>query len=148
MSSGAIDGRNAPPPYSGGCLCGAVRFTFAAPPLGARICHCRNCQRAMAAPFLAQAQFPKASMTATGRTARYRSSKRLFRHFCPACGTRLFLEPVDAPERIGIPLAALDDPDAIRPEQHIWVSSKVGWLEIADGLPQHLQGSPDPYRTP
>lgn len=148
MSAAPPDPRNAPPPYPGGCLCGAVRFIFAAPAAGSRICHCRNCQRAMGAPFLAQAQFPKASLTATGRTARYRSSERLFRHFCPSCGTHLFLEPVDAPDRIGIPLAVLDDPGAIRPEQHVWASGKVGWLVIDDGLPQHPRGSPDPYRMP
>lgn len=140
-------GRNALPPYHGGCPCGAVRYTVTAPSLGARICHCRACQKAMAAPFLAQAQFPRAAVTISGTTARHRSSERLFRHFCPACGTRLFLEPVDAPERIGIPLATLDQPEAIWPEQHIWVSSKVDWLEIADGLPQHPQGSPERYRT-
>ncbi|HET8728022.1 MAG TPA: GFA family protein, partial [Alphaproteobacteria bacterium] len=97
----------------------------------------------MAGPFLAHAQFPRAAMTMSGETARYRSSERLVRHFCPICGTRLFLEPVDAPERIGVPLATLEDPNAIRPEQHIWTTSRVGWLDIADDLPQYPHGSPE-----
>lgn len=138
---------NLPPPYFGGCQCGALRFEIDAPTVGARICHCRLCQRAMAAPFLAQASFPRAAVAIVGETARYRSSPRLFRHYCRDCGTSLFLEPVDAPERMAVPIAALDDPAAIRPEMHIWVSSKVAWLELGDALPKYPQGAPGRYRT-
>ncbi|KAB7739661.1 GFA family protein [Parvibaculum sedimenti] len=134
------------PPYDGGCLCGAVRYSFSVPTIGARICHCRTCQKAMGAPFLAQASFPKTSLNVTGETARFRSSARLWRHFCGICGTRLFIEPVDAPNRIGIPIATLDDPEVIRPERHIWVSEKLDWVRIDDGLPQHPKASPVPYR--
>lgn len=138
---------NRKPPYRGGCLCGAVRYTAAAPTLGARICHCRACQSATAAPYLAQAQFPRAAVSWTGTTVRWRSSERLMRHFCPRCGTRLFLEPRDAP-RLGIPLPTLDDPGAIRPEMHIWTDSRLDWVVIADDLPQYAEGSPFPYRKP
>ena len=34
-----------------------------------------------------------------------------------------------------------------RAEQHIFVSSKAPWLEIADGLPQQPGGAPFPERT-
>ncbi len=134
------------PPFDGGCLCGAVRYSFAVPTIGARVCHCRTCQRAMGAPFLAQASFPRISLTVTGETLRFRSSARLWRHFCGICGTPLFIEPVDAPDRIGIPIATLDNPEAIPPERHIWVSEKIDWVRIDDGLPQHPEASPVPYR--
>jgi hypothetical protein len=100
----------------------------------------------MSAPFLAQASFPRASVSVTGETSRYRSSERLWRHFCKICGTRLFSEPVDAPDRLGVPLAALDNPDAIRPERHIWTSMMLEWVNIDGGLPQHPESSPVPYR--
>ncbi len=134
------------PPYDGGCLCGAVRYSFSAPAVGARICHCRACQKAMGAPYLAQASFPRASLNVTGETARFRSSARLWRHFCRICGTRLFIEPIDAPDRIGVPIATLDDPRAVRPDRHIWVSAKLDWVRIDDGLPQDDEASTVPYR--
>ena len=137
---------DAPPPYTGGCLCGQVRYVAAEAPIGARICHCRLCQKAQGAPFLSQASFPKRSVTITGETATHRSSHRLIRHFCPACGTRLFVEPIDAPERLGVSLATLDDPEAIRPEMHIWTSSRLGWVRFDDGLPQYPEASPVPFR--
>jgi len=137
---------NLPPPYEGGCACGAVRFRVDAAPLGVRICHCRICQQAMGAPFLAVASFPKEAVTVSGKTARWQSSARLFRHFCPQCGSRLTLEPLDG-DRLGFPLAALDNPAALHPEMHIWVSARVPWLALDDGLPQHAEASPEPYRS-
>lgn len=138
---------NADPPYEGGCLCGAVRFRIEAPTLGARICHCRQCQKAMAAPFLAAAAFPRKAVRFNRDTARFRSSHRLWRHFCPGCGSRLFLEPVDHPDRLGVPIALLDDPGAIRPEMHVWWSERAPWLQVDDDLPKHPEGSPVPFRA-
>ncbi|ABS64664.1 glutathione-dependent formaldehyde-activating GFA [Parvibaculum lavamentivorans DS-1] len=137
---------NTPPPYEGGCACGAVRYRIEAETIGSRVCHCRICQKAMASPFLAVASFPKKAVTVTGETARWRSSERLWRHFCPKCGSSVTLEPLDG-DRLGFPLATLDDPQSINPEMHIWVSAKVPWLMLSDGLPQYPEGSPEPYRT-
>ena len=34
-------------------------------------------------------------------------------------------------------LASLDDPERIAPALHMWTSSQLSWLEIADDLPRH-----------
>ncbi|HVV40489.1 MAG TPA: GFA family protein [Nitrobacter sp.] len=123
----------------GGCLCGAVRFTAKGEPANVRICHCRRCQKAMGSPFYARAMFDPNAVTIRGDVASYPSSATIERVFCPACGTRLFSRRTNG-TAIGIALAVFDDRNAFAPTEHIWVSEKMAWVEIKDGLPQHPQG--------
>ncbi len=125
----------------GGCLCGQVRFSAANAPINTRICHCRLCQKAMGGPFFARALYPADQVTITGRTERYASSPDLWRAFCPTCGTRLFAERPSA-GRIGVALAAFDEPNALAPECHIFVASKLAWVRINDDLPQYDDRAP------
>ena len=140
------DPRNLPPPYEGGCACGAVRYRIAARPIGVRICHCRICQQAMASPFIVQASFPKQAVTVTGEMAYWASSPRLKRHFCLRCGTRVTIEPAGG-DRLAFPLVTFDNPAALYPEMHIWTTTRVAWLTLDDGLPQYPEASPEPYRS-
>ena len=43
----------APTRLTGGCQCGGVRYVLTARPTGSSICHCRMCQKAGGAPFMA-----------------------------------------------------------------------------------------------
>lgn len=126
---------------TGGCLCGTVRFSCEGEPLNVRICHCRNCQKAMGAPFFARALFDQRAITVEGETARYPSSEAIDRVFCKRCGTRLFSWRRNG-TAAGVALATFDDRNAFVPTEHIWVSEKVGWVRLDDGLPQHAQGIP------
>ena len=120
----------------GGCLCGAVRFKAEGEPVNVRICHCRNCQKAMGSPFFARALFDQRALTVAGETAGYLSSDALDRMFCKACGTRLFSRRTNG-TMIGVALATFDDRNAFAPTGHIWVAEKIDWVRIDDGLPQY-----------
>ena len=125
----------------GGCLCGAVRFKAEGEPLNVRICHCRNCQKAMGSPFYARALFPQSALTVDGETARFATSARLDRVFCPRCGTRMFSWRTDG-SVTGVVLAVFDDRNAFQPTEHMWVSEKMDWVRIDDGLKQYQQSVP------
>jgi hypothetical protein len=125
----------------GGCLCGAVRFAAKGEPVNVRICHCRNCQKAMGSPFFARALFEQSAITIQGETARYPSSDQLDRVFCPRCGTRLFAWR-KLGTRAGVALAAFDDRNAFAPTAHMWVSEKMDWVRLDDGLPQYPETGP------
>jgi hypothetical protein len=120
----------------GGCLCGAVRFKAKGEPINVRICHCRNCQKAMGSPFFARALYDQGTLTVTGDTGRYPSSERIERVFCKRCGTRLFSWRRDG-SAAGVALATFDDRNAFAPTEHIWVSEKIAWVGLDDGLPQY-----------
>lgn len=130
-----------PPPYWGGCACGAVRYQARAEPVNIRVCHCRLCQKATGQPFFARALFASEAVSISGRLERHATTPRQNRAFCPRCGTPLFSEPQTRP-MLSIGLGSLDDPSALPPQMHVWTSRKVDWLRLDDGLPQHLEGAP------
>jgi hypothetical protein len=66
----------------------------------------------------------------------YRSSKHVLRGFCPHCGTALTYEHGRRPEEIDVTLSTLTNSGSLSPQAHIWVSHKLPWLTLADGLPQ------------
>ena len=122
------------PSYTGGCLCGAIRYVARGVPVNVRICHCRICQRATGAPFFARALFPIDAVAVQGRTSAFASSPELRRRFCPSCGTSVFAQREEA--YLAVTLASLDEPGQLPPTLHMWTSSKVPWVELNDGLPQ------------
>ena len=125
----------------GGCLCGAVRFKASGDPINVRVCHCRDCQKAMGSPFFARALFSQDALTVEGDSARYASSAATDRVFCKTCGTRLFSWRTNG-TAAGVALATFDDRNAFTPTEHIWVKEKIGWVKLDDGLPQYPERAP------
>lgn len=130
-----MTGRGELTPVEGGCLCNRVRYRAAGRPLNTRICHCRQCQKAVGAPFNARMLYPADQVELTGEFATVHSSDDLLRGFCPRCGTSVFTHRLST-RWIGLSAGSLDDPEHFVPESHTWVAEKQPWLIIADDLPQ------------
>jgi hypothetical protein len=64
------------------------------------------------------------------------------RSFCPQCGAQLTFEHEDFPEEIDVTTCSLDDPESLPPKDHTWTSRRLGWVELADRLPQHPEQRP------
>lgn len=128
--------------FRGGCMCGAIRYEAEGPATGLCICHCTSCRRAAGAAGVAWGTFARAGFAITqGAPREYRSSSKVLRGFCAACGTSLTYRREDKPDEIDATLASLDNPEALRPAQHLWVEDKLGWVALEDGLPQRARGS-------
>jgi hypothetical protein len=135
-------------PLMGGCLCGAVRYRLDSKPFDAGYCHCRICQRASGAAFLAFATVPVADFNVTqGRIANYRSSDLGSRGRCKDCGTQLTIQVDFQPETIDFSIASLDLPELVIPTFHIWWKSRIQWTTV-DSLPKFLEFRPDTRGLP
>jgi hypothetical protein len=44
-------------------------------------------------------------------------------------------------ERIQVALGSLDQPQRVRPQDHVWVQSRIPWFEVADDLPRFQRSS-------
>jgi hypothetical protein len=114
--------------YSGGCQCGAVRFSTSELIDNAHICHCRMCQKAVGNFFAALVSSPKAKLTWTrGAPARFQSSEHVERGFCSTCGTPLFYDPLKSDD-IGLCIGAFDEPQTIVPLSHDSTESRMPWF--------------------
>ena len=125
-------------PLEGGCLCGAVRYRIGAEPDHAGYCHCRMCQRAAGAPVVPWLILACEAFAWTrGKPVVYRSSAEAERLFCGTCGSQLVSRHIAQPDQLEVTLASLDDPAAVRPNDHIWTASRIAWFDIADDLPRY-----------
>jgi hypothetical protein len=123
--------------YSGGCLCGAVRYQAAGPVANLCYCHCNSCRRAAGAPFVAWGTFAHSHFRVTrGTLTEYRSSPQVWRGFCKACGGALTYRHDTRAGEIDVTIASLDEAHALAPQMHVWVGDKLPWVTISDGLPQ------------
>jgi hypothetical protein len=134
---------------TGGCLCGALRYSLSETPGDAGYCHCRMCQRASGAPVMAFGTVPLTALTwKAGTPSRYRSSDLAERWFCARCGTSIAIHADYQPDTVDIALATLDDPDAVPPGFHIWTASRVGWFDTADRHPRFAGFRPETLGGP
>jgi hypothetical protein len=121
---------------SGGCACGAVRYETDAAPFHRTLCHCVDCRRAAGAPAVAWFSVPAAELRfVRGAPAGRRSSPRVERGFCGACGTPLTYRNDGYPEEVDVITCSLDDPDAASPQDHTFASQRLPWMRVDDGLP-------------
>lgn len=124
---------------SGGCLCGAVRFAVKFPSLACVHCHCSMCRRNHGAAYVTWVAVPRKQLSlerGDGELVRYESSEHGSRAFCRRCGTSLFCENTQHPDRVDIPLAQLDGPIDRAPQLHVFFDSGAPWAEVADQLPR------------
>jgi len=143
--SEAATGRPAPMalPLLGGCLCGAVRYRAEAAPLEVSHCHCGLCRRSTGAAFVTWATFPAGALAfVAGHPVERRSSARASRSFCGACGTALTFREDARPSWVDVAVGSLDAPELAVPGRHIWVSSRLPWIALDDGLPRSLESDP------
>jgi hypothetical protein len=133
--------------FTGGCLCGAVRFSCHEPPLLVSYCHCRMCQKQTGAPFSVMANFSRNTLKWSGTERKLRRSSPLaVRGFCGDCGSPLSFEYSDS-DHTSVAVGALDHPGRVRPTQHGGMESKIAWVTIDEHLPtEQVDDDPD-YRA-
>ncbi len=139
--------------HQGGCICGAVRYETTAPPLRVTVCHCRWCQRATGSAYMVEPVFDLAALRVTqGEPQVYDhrsegSGKLVHVHFCPRCGTKLFLTFERFPGAAGVYAGTFDEPDwiAVRPEEAKHLFCEVARPETL--LPAGAQAFPGHARA-
>jgi hypothetical protein len=121
--------------YTGGCQCGAVRFTAKGRRGPASICYCRMCQRASGAPFMAFVRFRVTQIKWSNPPTVFSSSNIVERGFCSACGTPLSYRHING-EHMSLTLHSLDQPHQIQPEMRFSSEAEPAWCRTISNLRQ------------
>ena len=86
-------------------------------------------------------QYPEARGDECPRCGTWIDPLKMSPVFCKICGTRLFAWR-RKPAVAGVALAAFDDRNAFAPTDHMWITEKMDWVRIDDGLPQYPGTAP------
>jgi hypothetical protein len=130
-------------PLTGGCACGAVRFSISAPLVDAGYCHCHRCQQrtGTAAALSGVAPADALDITAGAEHVRaWRPEGGNPKSFCALCGGALWAGEPDGSGTVAVRFGVLDGDPGIAPRWRQWLESAAPWEPIPDdGLPRFAQ---------
>lgn len=123
-------------PLTGGCVCGAVRFSLNAGPLMVYACHCHDCQTRSGSAFALTAVVAMADLEMTGEVERIQATspagRELEHTFCPQCRVRLLVRALAAPDYGSLRVGVFDDAGWAVPIVQLYVESAIPWAVIPD----------------
>jgi hypothetical protein len=125
-------------PYTGGCLCGALRYEARGEPAASGHCYCADCRRASGSGFIPFMVFPADALSVRGATREFRSpaasGRTAVRNFCPVCGALVFGGELGTSDSFTVYAGSLDQPARFRPQLAIFVAGRPDWALIPPGL--------------
>ena len=124
--------------YTGGCLCGALRYEADGEPSLMGHCYCADCRKASGSGFIPFMGFKSGVVRFSGATRQFAckaaSGRDAVRNSCPVCGGLVFGGTVGKDTSFTIYAGSLDDPSLFRPQVAIFTRDRPEWAVIPPGL--------------
>lgn len=124
---------------TGGCACGAVRYSIDAEPQFSFHCQCRQCQRATGTGHASLFTVPKSAVSVTGDIRYYEQTAddgaTISRGFCSNCGSPVMGRTTGYPDIALFTAASLDDPTRFKPQQVVFSRFAQPWDYVDSKLP-------------
>jgi hypothetical protein len=126
---------------TGGCLCGAVRYSIEGKLRDVVECHCTMCRKTHG-HIAAYTAVPKTNLKMTDATGLrwYVSSDKARRGFCGTCGSSLFWDPA-AKDYIAVAAGTLDGPTGLKTVLQIHTDDASDYYTIRSDVPGRPRGS-------
>jgi hypothetical protein len=126
--------------YRTRCECGQLSVTVEGDPMVVAACNCRNCQRRSSAPFIMNAWFRKSQIVSIdGQSKTYHRTsdfgRTVERHFCPDCGTQIYVYTDLFRDGIGLNATGFEDESLRMPTYVAYTRSKFDWVRFPEGIP-------------
>jgi hypothetical protein len=127
--------------FEGRCACGEVRYRMNSAPLFVHACHCTECQRLSGGAFAINALIEAERLETLAGAAEPvpvtgTSGKPQTIYRCPRCQVALWSHYPGAGRKLAfVRVGTLDEPARLPPDIHIFISTKLPWVELPDGVP-------------
>ncbi|MEO3433147.1 GFA family protein [Inquilinus sp. CAU 1745] len=133
------------------CRCGQLRAECEGEPVRVSVCHCLACQKRTGSAFAAQARWPDARVTITGKSSSWvrtaDSGHRATYRFCPECGSTVAYVIEAWLGVTAIPLGAFADPTFPAPRFSVYEHRKHHWTVVLGDDVEH-SATPSARRDP
>ena len=136
-------------PFTGGCLCGAIRYTVDTPIERLVACYCLDCQRVTGASGSINAIVPASAFRIVkGKTKVFTkeadSGNPLYHHFCGDCGSWIYNPFGGDPGRVVIKAGTLDHHEGMKIMLNVWARSRRPWALMDATIPTYQTSRPSP----
>jgi hypothetical protein len=123
----------------GGCLCGEFKYQLGHQLRNVNNCHCLDCRRASAAPFVTWGSIPAEDFQVmTGELKRVNFADRV-RSFAACCHTPILFQDSQDSQWLDVTIVSLADPGSYSPSAEIWTDDKLPWIVLNPELPKYPQ---------
>lgn len=123
--------------HSGSCLCAQVKFEIEGNFESFFLCHCKFCQKDTGSAHAANLFSSKGQLTWLSGEDQVRTFNlaptRHTKSFCGHCGSALPNLQMEGQLWV-VPAGCLDTELSLKPDAHIFVSSKAAWSQDLEGL--------------
>ena len=121
--------------FTGGCLCGAIRYHCDGELLNSYACHCTVCQKRTSSAFGTNMLVPVENFVIEkGTTRTYNriadSGNEIEMHFCGDCGTSLYAVNSGRRHANIIYAGSLDDPSQVEIQSNLWTDTALPWVNL------------------
>ncbi|TGN20954.1 GFA family protein [Leptospira idonii] len=128
-------------PYSGGCACGSIRYEISDKPMFMNDCQCQDCQKMSGTGHGSYLTFPsRKTVNLKGETGKFDrigdSGNTKTSHFCPKCGSPVYMTFSAMPDLFTIHATSLDDPSRYKPQVVTYTSRGYVWDHLDPSLPK------------
>lgn len=133
--------------FTGGCLCGAVRYEVEGELLRAARCHCDDCRRSTGAAFATNVFVPADALKIVqGETKTYQhrtdSGSTMTRAFCADCGSPLYGFSSANEATRSIRVGAIDDASFVKPQIEVFTARKLACTTLGDDTEHFAEARP------
>ena len=125
--------------FTGGCLCGKIRYKVNAVPQRIHNCHCDNCRKVTGSAFATNIFVAEDDIMITQGEPKFHSHTAdsgnvLVKEFCGNCGSQLFGYGTGRPGVKNIKVGSIDDARFVQPIANLYMKSALPFTHIDRGL--------------